>query len=123
MRAFLVMLCLLLTVACRTGRPIVGAESVSVGGTIAGLVSTSDSAVAVPGRTVTAVNIRTGSRHAGTTAGNGGYTIKVPEGTYRLEIELRAGERLAKKPEDTEVNNGDLDPGRDFTITVGGSVS
>ncbi len=68
---------------------------------------------------MTAINVRTGSRHAATTAGNGGYTIKVPEGTYRLEIELRAGEKLAKKPEDTQINNGDLDPGRDFTITVG----
>ena len=119
MRFLLVILCLLSTFACRPGRPIVGAESVSAGGTIAGLVSTTDSAVAVPGRAVTAVNVRTGSRFAATTAGNGGYTIKVPEGTYRLEIELRAGEKLANKPEDTEVNNGDLDPGRDFTITVG----
>ena len=119
MRALVLLLtCLLSTAACHPG-PIVGAKSVSAGGTIAGLVSTTDSAVAVPGRTVTAINVRTGSRHTATTAGNGGYTIKVPEGTYRLEIELRSGEKLAKKPDDTSVNNGDLDPGRDFTITVG----
>jgi len=92
---------------------------VSAGGTIAGIVSAIDSAVAVPGRTVTAIDVRTGSRHTAITAANGGYTIKVPEGTYRLEIELRSGERLAKKPDDTRINNGDLDPGRDFTITVG----
>ena len=42
----------------------------------------------------------------------------MPEGTYRLEIELHAAEALAKRPEDTQVNNGDLDPGRDFVITV-----
>jgi hypothetical protein len=65
------------------------------------------------------IDVRTGSRHTATTAANGGYTIKVPEGTYRLEIELRSGEKLAKKPDDTRINNGDLDPGRDFTITVG----
>jgi carboxypeptidase family protein len=117
-RATLLLLtCLLSTAACHPG-PIVGGQSVSVGGTIAGVVSTTDSTVAVPGRTVTAINVRTGSRHTATTAGNGGYTIKVPEGTYRLEIELRSGEKLAKKPDDTSVNNGDLDPGRDFTITV-----
>ena len=46
----------------------------------------------------------------GTIAVNGGYTIKVPEGTYRLELELRASETLGKKPDDTHVNNGDLDP-------------
>jgi hypothetical protein len=114
----LLITCLISTVACHPG-PIVGAERVSAGGTIAGVVSTTDSAVAVPGRTVTAIDVRTGSRHTATTAGNGGYTIKVPEGTYRLEIELRSGEKLAKKPDDTVVNNGDLDPGRDFTITAG----
>jgi hypothetical protein len=114
----LLMTCLISTVACHPG-PIIGAKSVSAGGTIAGIVSTTDSAVAVPGRTVTAINVRTGSRHTATTAGNGGYTIKVPEGTYRLEIELRSGEKLTKKPDDTSVNNGDLDPGRDFTISAG----
>ena len=119
MRALVLLLtCSISTVACHPG-PIVGAESVSAGGTIAGAVSTTDSAVAVPGRTVTAVNVRTGSRHTATTAGNGGYTIKVPEGTYRLKIELKSGEKLAKKPDDTSVNNGDLDPGRNFTITAG----
>ena len=114
----LLMTCLISTVACHPG-PIIGAKSVSAGGTIAGIVSTTDSAVAVPGRTVTAINVRTGSRHTATTAGNGGYTIKVPEGTYRLEIELRSGQKLTKKPDDTSVNNGDLDPGRDFTISAG----
>ena len=122
MRALVLLVtCSISTVACHAG-PIVGAESVAAGGTIAGVVSTTDSAVAVPGRTVTAVNVRTGSRHTATTAGNGGYTIKVPEGTYRLEIELKSGEKLAKKPDDTSVGNGDLDPGRNFTITAGSLV-
>ena len=90
----------------------------SVGGTIAGIVKTSDSTVAVPGRKITAIEVSTGSRYDTTTAVNGGYTIKVPQGTYRLELELRASEMLGKKPQDTHVNNGDLDPGRDFVITV-----
>ncbi len=48
-----------------------------------------------------------------TTGPNGGYTIKVPDvGRYRLEVELRDGEVVAKGPEETEINNGDLDPGR-----------
>ena len=49
---------------------------------------------------------------------NGGYTIQVPEGTYRFEIELRAGETLSKKPDDTHVGNSDLDTTRDFIITM-----
>ena len=90
----------------------------SVGGTIAGIVTTADSTVAVPGRRISAVEVSTGSRYDTTTGVNGGYTIKVPEGTYRIELELRASEMLGRKPQDTHVNNGDLDPGRDFVITV-----
>ena len=104
--------------ACHPGPVIDARPQPSVGGTIAGIVTTADSTVAVPGRKVTAIEVRNGSRYDATTAVNGGYTIKVPEGTYRIEIELRAGEALAKQPEQTKINNGDLDPGRDFVITV-----
>jgi Carboxypeptidase regulatory-like domain len=106
--------------ACHPGPKLIngGAQQPSVGGTIAGIVTTADAAVAVPGRKVTAIETTSGSRYDTTTATNGGYTIKVPEGTYRIEIELRAGETLAKQPQPTKVNNSDLDPGRDFVITV-----
>ncbi|MBI4486030.1 MAG: carboxypeptidase regulatory-like domain-containing protein, partial [Acidobacteria bacterium] len=89
-----------------------------VGGTIAGIVTTSDPAIAVPGRMITVVNVDSGSRYETTTATNGGYTIKVPEGTYRIEIELRPAETLVKRPEATRINKGDLDSGRDFVISV-----
>jgi hypothetical protein len=110
---------LLLTfAACHPG-PVIdtGPKPAAVGGTIAGIVST-DAEAAVPGRKVTAVNTATGARFDATTGTNGGYTIKVPEGTYRLEIELRAGERVAKQPEETRVNRSDLDPQRHFVITL-----
>jgi hypothetical protein len=42
----------------------------------------------------------------------------VPEGTYRIELELRAGESLEKRPEDTRVHRSDIDAGRDFVVTV-----
>ncbi len=38
-------------------------------------------------------------------------------GRYRIELELRDGEVIAKGPEETDINNGDLDPGRDFEVT------
>ena len=70
-------------------------------------------------RKVTAIHASSGARYETTTGVNGGYTIKVPEvGRYRIEVELRDGEVVAKGPEETEVNNGDLDPGRNFEITV-----
>lgn len=115
---FLVLCAAVASAACHPGPVVSKGPNPSVGGTIAGIVTTADSTVAVPGRKVSAVEISTGSRYDTTTGVNGGYTIKVPEGTYRIELELRASEALGKKPDDTHVNNGDLDPGRDFVITV-----
>jgi len=110
---------LLITTACHVDRPIVDPRpQASVGGTIAGIVTTADPKVAVPGRKVTAVEIKSGSRFDATTGANGGYTIKVPEGTYRIDVELRASETYAKRPEPTKITNGDTDSGRDFVITV-----
>jgi hypothetical protein len=107
-----------LTAACHPG-PIVNTDPNKVGGTIAGIVKTAaEPAVALPGRKVTVIDVSTGARHDTTTAANGGYTIQVPEGTYRFEIELRDGETLARQPDQTHINNSDLDAGRDFIITV-----
>jgi hypothetical protein len=106
------------SLACHPGPVLSKGSNTSVGGTIAGIVKTANSTVAVPGRKVSAVNVATGAHYDTTTAVNGGYTIKVPEGTYRIELELRANEVLETKPEDTHINNGDLDPRRDFVIAV-----
>jgi len=109
----------LASAACHPG-PVInaGAKQPSVGGTIAGVVTTVDPLVPVPGRKVTATETTTGSRYDTTTAANGGYTIKVPEGRYHLDVELRAGEAIAKRPDDTRVGNSDLDPRRDFVISA-----
>ena len=98
--------------------PVVNTQPNKVGGTIAGIVKTADSSVAVPGRKVSVIDVKTGARHETTSAANGGYTIQVPEGTYRFEIDLRPGETLAKQPEQTHVGNSDLDTTRDFVITM-----
>ena len=107
-------------VACHTERPIINTapKQPSVGGTIAGIVTTEDLSVPLLSRKVTAIDVRSGSRFDATTGTNGGYTIQVPEGTYRVEVELRGNETLVKQPAETHVNNGDLDPARDFVITV-----
>jgi Carboxypeptidase regulatory-like domain len=110
---------LLTSVACHPG-PVInpGPNQTAVGGTIAGIVSTS-AKDPIPGRKVTAINTQTGTRFDATTGVNGGYTIKVPEGTYRLEVELRPGEVVATQPGETHVNRSDLDPQRHFVITLG----
>jgi hypothetical protein len=115
---FVLALAVGLSSACHPGPVIDTTPKRSVGGTIAGIVTTADSTVAVPGRKVTAIEVGTGSKYEATTGVNGGYTIKVPEGTYRIEIELRGPETLAKRPDQTRINSGDLDPHRDFVITI-----
>src|SRR5829696_7081238 len=108
-----------LTSAACHPKPVIdtGSKPAAVGGTIAGLVST-DGNVALAGRKVSAIETATGKRYDATTATNGGYTIQVPEGSYRLEVELRDGERVSKQPGATRVNKSDLDAGRDFVITA-----
>jgi hypothetical protein len=108
---------LVASVACHPG-PLIGATRVEAGGTIAGIVSASGGSVALTGRKVTVTNVATNAKYEVTTATDGGYTIKVPEGTYHIEVELRPGETLSKRPDDTHINNSDLDPRRDFVVTV-----
>ena len=104
---------------CRTGTPIVdrGEKPPTQAGTIAGHIRTSGDA-AVVSRVVRAVSVSTGEKFETSTNNAGTYTLKVPPGRYRLEVELRDGERLTKQPEETQVNPSDLDPDRDFVIDV-----
>jgi len=121
MRFSSVLLCCaaLVVGACHPG-PVIdaGAKQPPVGGTISCLVTTTDRAIAIPGRTVTVVETTSGVRFDATTAENGGYTIKVPGGTYRIDVEVRPGEAIVKRPSESHINNGDLDSGRDFVIGV-----
>lgn len=114
-----VLLMICATAACSRDIVISSEPGLKAGGTIAGIVRATDGSVPLVTRRVTVINVKTGARFEATTGVNGGYTIKVPdEGRYRIEVELREGEMVAKGPEETDINNGDLDPGRDFEITV-----
>ena len=77
-----------------------GSKPPGVGGTVAGTVSASGT-VPVAMRTVTSVEVSSGQRHEASTGSSGGYTIKLPSGRHRLEVELRAGEMLTKQPDPT----------------------
>ena len=104
--------------ACR-GPVITTDPGHNVGGTIAGIVRATEGSVALATRKVTVIHTASGARFETTTGANGGYTIKVPqEGRYRIEVELRDGEVIAKEPGETDVTNGDIDSGRDFEVTV-----
>jgi hypothetical protein len=118
-RRFASLLCLIaLITACHPG-PIAngGAKPPATGGTIAGTVR-ADGGVSLAGRKVTATNEATGAKFDATSGSNGGYTIQVPPGTYRVDVELQSGETLSRRPDPTKVNVGDLDADRNFVLTV-----
>jgi len=102
--------------AARHGRPVVGGSVVpDPTGTVSGDV-TSISGMPIEGRRISAIDMATGTHYDATTSKTGGYTIKVPPGKYRLQVELRSGERLTRQPDEDEVNIGDLDEALDFVI-------
>lgn len=105
---------------CRTGVPVVdtGPKPPTRDGTIAGHVSAAGGTPVV-GRVVRAVAVDGGQKFETSTNNAGTYTLKVPPGRYRLEVELRSGEKLAKEPGETTINQSDLDPKRDFVIVPG----
>jgi hypothetical protein len=110
--------------ACRTpatGRPVVdtGAKPPAANGTIAGHVRAEGGAPVVS-RLVKAVSLEDGQQYETSTNSAGTYSLKVPPGRYRLEVQLRQGERLVRQPGETKINTSDLDPGRDFEITTSG---
>ena len=102
---------------CRTGVPVVdtGAKPPTPDGTIAGHVSAAGG-TAVVARLVRAIGVENGQKFETSTNSAGTYTLKVPPGRYRLEVELRSGEKLSKEPGETTINKSDLDPNRDFVI-------
>ena len=107
------------SIGCSRDPVITTEPALKAGGTIAGIVRATSGSVPLVTRKVTVTNVKTGARFETTTGANGGYTIKVPDvGRYRIEVELREGEVVAKGPGETDINNGDLDPGRDFEITL-----
>jgi Carboxypeptidase regulatory-like domain len=87
-------------------------------GTISGVVRAAGSNTPLSARTVTAIEVGSGSKYEASTAANGGYTMKVPMGRYRLRVELRENEVTAQAPDEVVLNRSDLDAGRDFSIAV-----
>jgi hypothetical protein len=109
----------LLVAACHPSRPVLDrGPKPDVDGTISGQVLANGDSLPVSGRRITAVNVATGARFETSTTSTGAYTVRVPKGVYRLELEVRSGEAVASAPDPTEVDPGDLDAGRNFALGV-----
>lgn len=105
--------------ACRPGRPIYDStpENQRTPGTIAGILRLGIGGEPVAGRQVTAVDLSdTTRRYSATTNVSGGFSIPVPPGKYRLEVELRGAERLLQSPGTLDINESDLDANRELAI-------
>jgi hypothetical protein len=113
---------LLLIAACAARAPVIdrGDKPPEGTGTIAGFVRAEGSNAPLSARRVTATDVKSGAKFETSTASNGGYTIKVPVGRYRVEVELRAGEGLAEGPGELDINRSDVDSARNFVIRAGG---
>ena len=109
---------LLYSGACRRGVPAVdlGPKPPAARGTITGLVH-GPNAAALAGRTVEVVNVASGEKFSTTTASNGGFTIELPKGKYRLELQLHDGETIVKRPDVVDLDRGDIDSHIEFVVS------
>ena len=104
---------------CRTGQPVFDStpENQRTPGTIAGILRRGIGGDPVADRQVTAVDIADATRrYSATTNVTGGFSIPVPPGKYRLEVELRGAERILQSPGTLDINESDLDANREVAI-------
>jgi hypothetical protein len=111
-------LALLLSGSCRRGVPVVdlGPKPPDARGTLTGVVRGPEGTAPVVGREVVIVNTETGARYTATTGETGGFTIQVPAGKYRLELPLRDGETLVRRPGIVDLNKSDIDSRLEFVL-------
>ena len=111
-------LVLLAGAACHTNRPLWSATpgDKTARGTIAGIMRTTGGDV-LPGRQVNAIQVGTSQSYSAVTNVTGGFSIPVPPGKYRLDPELREGEKVVRDPGIVDINKSDLDA--NLVIVVG----
>jgi hypothetical protein len=71
------------------------------------------------GRTVELVNLTTLERHRVSTDAAGTFKFTVEPGDYRVELLLRDGEALVRRPGVIHVTRSDVDADADFVIGTG----
>lgn len=109
---------LLAVAACRQGIPVIDTSPgpVQADGTISGTVRGPEGTSPIENRTVAVINVDTGERQQVATSNAGGFTFKVKPGKYRVELTLRDGEVLVKRPSVITVNRSDVDAHADFVL-------
>lgn len=118
--AVLATLIALMTAGCRQGMPVIDTSPrpTQVDGTISGTVRGPDGTSPLDGRIVEVTNVATGEKQQVTTNNAGGFTFKVKPGKYQVQLTLREGEVLVKKPSVINVNRSDVDAHADFVLGI-----
>jgi hypothetical protein len=113
-------LVLLLGGGCRRGVPVVdlGPKPADARGTLTGIVRGPEGTSPMAGRTVEIINEATAEKHTTETGANGGFTIQLPAGKYRLELPLKDGEMIAKRPGIIDLGRGDIDSHVEFILAA-----
>lgn len=96
---------MLMLSACSHPGPVLdfGSRPPLVGGTLAGIVSTTSS-ISVQNRRVTVTDVQTAATYESVTDVDGGYTVQVPRGTYHIELALNARARSASGVPQTRIS-------------------
>jgi hypothetical protein len=114
--ALLAALALLAAPACRMGRPLVDTSTdMTTPGTIAGIVK-DPTGEPLAARVVHAVGAASAQKFSATTNITGGFSIKVPPGDYRLQVDLLEGEKVLKDPGLVHINKSDLDANLEIVL-------
>ncbi|HEX5475142.1 MAG TPA: carboxypeptidase-like regulatory domain-containing protein [Vicinamibacterales bacterium] len=83
--------------------------------TINGVVRGPEDAGPMAGRTIEAIDMRTGGRVRAVTNPAGGFTLELPPGHYRVDVSLHDGEVLLARPGAVELAR-DADRAIEFLI-------
>ena len=104
--------------ACRQGVPVIDTSPApaEANGTISGTVRGPEGTSAIDGRVVEVINVETGERQRATTNNAGGFSFKLRPGKYRVEVALREGESIIKRPGVIDLNRSDVDAHADFVL-------
>jgi hypothetical protein len=95
---------------CRSGQPVIGSDAnKTTRGTIGGVLQEPGGRAALAGRRVEAIDLASSARYSAVTNVNGGFSIQVPPGKYRLRVALREGEGVTKDPGIIDIGSSDLD--------------
>jgi hypothetical protein len=115
---FVVALMLLLSPGCRKAVPAFESTSppADAFGTISGTVRAPEGSGPLEGRLIEVINTETSERQRLTTSNGGGFTLKVKPGKYQIELELREGESLIKRPGVMNVSRSAVDAHVDFVV-------